>query len=311
MKTSSNRIMPVLLFVLTTSFVTASARADGMPDGVESPKASQPHNKSPALKAPSKKVRDPLKVDPAIALKDAPEKEIDLPGVLKVPGESLDAIDPTKAQKVRWTNGGSQTVYLSVNEPNRIQLPFKNPFIVQTDDITIKRRASGNNIYVYWPSLPAKARQIFIEPPGGGPALGLQLVPKEISGQTILVTDDTGMVSGSQRAKGNGSDYVTRVQDVMETVAHGKTPDGYSQVDITLPPIAMNGLVVTVDSRYSDRDGDIYAYTVQNPGNTPASLREEEFNGPNVLAVSIFPKPVVSPGESTRVFVLARKREGK
>ncbi|MGR9603138.1 hypothetical protein ACU80P_22155 [Pandoraea sputorum] len=125
------------------------------------------------------------------------------------------------------------------------------------------------------------------------------------------VTDDTGMVSGSQRAKGNGSDYVTRVQDVMETVAHGKTPDGYSQVDITLPPIAMNGLVVTVDSRYSDRDGDIYAYTVQNPGNTPASLREEEFNGPNVLAVSIFPKPVVSPGESTRVFVLARKREGK
>jgi conjugal transfer pilus assembly protein TraK len=282
-----------------------------MPDAAESARANPPHQRHPAAKATSKKVRDPLKVDPTIALKDAPEKEIDLPGVLKVPGESLDAIDPTKAQKVRWTNGGSQTVYLSVNEPNRIQLPFKNPYIVQTSDITIQRRASGNNIYVYWPSLPAKPRQIFIEPPGGGPALGLQLVPKEISAQTILVTDDTGAVSGSQRAKTNGSDYVTRVQDVMETVAHGRTPDGYSQVDIALPPIAMNGLVVTVDSRYSDRDGDLYAYTVQNPGKGPASLREEEFNGPNVLAVSIFPKPVVSPGESTRVFVLARKREGK
>ncbi|VVE56457.1 hypothetical protein PAQ31011_05107 [Pandoraea aquatica] len=312
MITRSLRHIPALLVVLLGQLVAPYARADGMPATADfaqpGPVASKP---TPAPPKASKKGRDPLKVDHSIAVKDTPAKEIDLPGVLKVPGESLDTIDPSRAQRVSWTNGGSQTVYLSVDEPNRIQLPFKNPFIVQTSDIKIERRASGNNIYVYWPSLPAKPRQIFIEPPGGGPALGLQLVPKEISAQTILVTDDTGTVSGGQRAKSSGGDYITRIQDVMETVARGRSPDGYSQVEISLPPIAMNGLVVTVDSRFSDREGDVYVYTVRNPGQARATLREQEFDGPNVLAISIFPKPVLAPGEKTKVIVLARKREGK
>ncbi|MDN4571866.1 type VI secretion protein [Pandoraea cepalis] len=310
MITSSLRNSPVLLVALIGPLVALHARADGMPSGPDftQPGATQP-KAAPAK--PPKKGRDPLKVDRSIAVKDTPQKEIDLPGVLKVSGESLDIVDPSKAQKISWTNGGSQTVYLSVDEPNRIQLPFKNPFIVQTSDIKIERRASGNNIYVYWPSLPAKPRQIFIEPPGGGPALGLQLVPKEISAQTIIVLDDTGAVSGKKHTKSTGSDYITRIQDVMETVAHGRSPDGYSQVEINLPPIAMNGLVVTADARYSDRDGDLYVYTVRNPGQARATVREQEFDGPNVLAVSVFPKPVLVPGDKTKVFVLARKREGK
>jgi conjugal transfer pilus assembly protein TraK len=257
------------------------------------------------------KARDPLAVDPAVAVKASAPKEIDIPGVLKVPGESLNVTDPSRVQKVSWTNGGSKTVYLSVDEPNLVQLPFKNPYIVQTSDLKIERRPSSNNIYVYWPTLPAQARQIFIEPPGGGPALGLQLVPKSIPAQSIVVTDDTGSVSGRQKAKGASSDYVTRVQSVMEAIALGRAPDGYSQVDIELPPIAMNGLSVTVDGRYSDREGDLYVYTVRNPGQSRALLREEEFDGPSVLAVSIFPKPLLQPGEATRVIVLARKREGQ
>jgi conjugal transfer pilus assembly protein TraK len=139
--------------------------------------------------------------------------------------------------------------------------------------------------------------------------LGLELVPKDIPAQTVIVTDDTGIVAGHQKPALNSSDYINHVQDVMETVALGRAPDGYSQVDVQMPPIAMDGLVVTVDGRYSDRDGDIYVYTVRNPGQLRANLREQEFDGRDVLAVSIYPKPLLLPGEKTKVIVLARKRE--
>ncbi|VVD30935.1 TraK domain-containing protein [Paraburkholderia dioscoreae] len=312
----TNRYLAALLFASMGLSVSGPARADGAPAAVDfaqpapATAATQPAvGKRKPTHTAQKKARDPLVVDPSIAVKATAPKEINLPGVLTVPGESLDVIDPTKAQKVSWTNGGSKTVYMSVNEPNRIQLPFKNPYIVQTSDIKVERRPVSNNIYVYWPALPAQPRQLFIEPPGGGPALGLELVPKDIPAQTVLVTDDTGIVSGRQKPKADSSDYISHVQDVMETVARGRAPDGYSQVDVALPPIVMDGLTLTVDSRYSDRDGDIYVYTVRNPGQQRALLREQEFDGANVLAVSIFPKPLLLPGEKTKVIVLARKRE--
>jgi conjugal transfer pilus assembly protein TraK len=289
----------------------APATVGFTPPEATAPATSPAAPKARATRHGHARTRDPLAVDPTVAVKASTPKEIDVPGVLKVPGESLNFTDPSRVQKVSWANGGSKTVYMSVDEPNLVQLPFKNPYIVQTSDIKIERRPASNNIYVYWPSLPAQARQIFIEPPGGGPALGLQLVPKQIPAQSIIVTEETGSVSGRQKPKGASNDYVTRVQSVMEAIALNRTPDGYSQVDIDLPPIAMNGLAVTVNARYSDREGDLYVYTVRNPGQARALLREEEFDGPNVQAVSIFPSPLLQPGEATRVIVLARKREGQ
>lgn len=95
----------------------------------------------------------------------------------------------------------------------------------------------------------------------------------------------------------------------MASVALGESPNGFSQVDVNLPPIGMDGLTVTADTRYSGQEGDVWVYTVRNPRQTIAQLREQEFDGPNVLAVSIYPKPLLQPGERARVFVLARKRE--
>ncbi|WP_236721160.1 TraK domain-containing protein [Paraburkholderia phytofirmans] len=314
MMQTTNRYLAALLTASIGLSVAGAAQADSAPAAVDfgQPAPTAPKSadvKRKVVHTVHQKARDPLAVDPSIAVKATAPKEIDLPGVLKVPGESMDVLDPTKARRIAWTNGGSQTVYMSINEPNRIQLPFKNPYIVQTSDVKVDHRPASNNIYVYWPQLPAQARQLFIEPPDGGPTLGLELVPKDIPGQTVIVTDDTGIVSGHRKPASSSSDYISHVQDVMATIALGHAPDGYSQVDVNLPPIAMDGLAVTVDERYSDRDGDIFVYSVRNPGQSRALLREQEFDGANVLAVSIFPKPLLQPGERTKVIVLARKRE--
>ncbi len=312
-----SRYLSAALAICLGSTLALPARAEDAPTAVDFGQATLAPSQAgaPAKKARSrvraKHHRDPLKVDPSIAVKATPAKEVVLPGVMTVPGEGIGVPDPSRVQKVSWTNTGNVTVYLSADEPNRILLPFKNPYVVRTSDVAADKRAESNNVYVYWVNAPAQARHLYFEPPDGGSALGLDIVPKNIPSQTIIVTDDTGIVSGRRPKVSGGGDYTTHVQDLMEAIALGKAPDGYSQVDIKLPPIAMNGLSATVDTRYSGREGDIYVYTVRNPTQNRVVLREEEFDGPEVIAVSIFPKPVLLPGEKTQVIVMARKREGQ
>nr|WP_058035188.1 type-F conjugative transfer system secretin TraK [Burkholderia pseudomallei]AJL34963.1 sex pilus assembly protein TraK [Burkholderia pseudomallei] len=309
------RYLPAVLAVCLGSAIALPALAEDAPAAVDfgQPASAPSQPAAPAKKTRShlraKHHRDPLKVDPAIALKATPTKEIVLPGVMRVPGEGIGVPDPSRVQKVSWTNTGNVTVYLSADEPNRILLPFKNPYVVRTSDVAADKRAESNNVYVYWVNAPAQARHLYFEPPDGSSSLGLDIIPKNIPSQTIIVTDDTGIASGRRPKVSSGGDYTSHVQDLMEAIALGKAPDGYSQVDIKLPPIAMNGLSATVDTRYSGRDGDIYVYTVRNPTQNRVVLREEEFDGPEVIAVSIFPKPLLLPGEKTEVIVMARKRE--
>lgn len=326
MKQTTTRYLPALLLASLCLSLPITALADSTPAPVDfgQPGASVLASTTAPARAPvshkkivphrrSKAKRDPLAVDPSIAVKATAPKEIDLPGVLHVPGEMLDAIDPSRAQKISWANGGSRTVYLSVTEPNRIELPFKDPYIIRTSDVNADHRKESNNVYVYWNvqrAEDAQPRQLFIEPPGGGgQSLGLEIVPKAIPAQTVIVADDTGITANNAPRAGENSDYITHVQDLMTSVALGQSPNGFSQLDVQLPPIAMDGLVVTADTRYSSHEGDMWIYTVRNPGPNRALLHEQEFDGANVLAVSIYPKPLLQPGESTRVFVLARKRE--
>ncbi|MBU9371002.1 type-F conjugative transfer system secretin TraK [Burkholderia multivorans] len=317
-KPMKTRYLSALMAVYFGSTLSTVALAQGASASVDFGAATPPAIESAATTAAKtkpkrhgqvKRTRDPLKVDPSIAVKNTPQKEIVLPGVLTVPGEGIGVPDPSNVQKVSWTNTGNKTVYLSADEPNRILLPFKNAYIVHTSDVQVDKREQSNNVYVYWTNAPSQARHLYIEPPDGGSALGLAIVPKKIPAQTILVTDDTGIVSGRRPKSSAGSEYTSHIQDLMAAIALGKAPDGFSQVDIQLPPIAMNGLSATVDTRYSSQEGDLYVYTVRNPTQSRAVLREEEFDGPEVIAVSIYPKPVLLPGEKTRVIVMARKRE--
>ena len=107
-----------------------------------------------------------------------------------------------------------------------------------------------------------------------------------------------------------GSDYVAATQSVMEQVALGAAPQGYSQADLAVGPIAMNGLVVTPQKVFSSADRDIYVYDVANPGPQKAMMQEKEFDGENVLAISIFPKPILAAHERSKVIVLTRKASG-
>ncbi len=270
------------------------------------PKKSPPAGK----KKEEKKARDPLSIHADAAVKNTNPREIVLPGVMRINGENAHALDFTKARSIQLTNGGSETVYLSAKYPNRIQLPFADAKIIGAEGITVKPSKTSNNIYIQFDEGFSNQIQVYFENKTGSKAvLGLMLVPKDIPGQTLLVQDNTTL-DGESIVAPKTNDYISNTQYLFEVIALGGVPQGFSRTDLDIPPIIMSGLVVKPRKLYSTSDRDIYEYDVTNPNSKKAIISEQEFDGDSVLAVSIFPKPILEKNEQTRVIVVARKRKG-
>ena len=302
----SNKLMfsaAAMVLAAGTNFVWADAPTE---DGrIPTSKVQQ------GPKARAKPEHNPLEVNAGTAVRESQAKEINLPGVMKIQGEATSALDFTRARKIQMNNGGAISIYVSATDPNRIQLPFTNPTIIGRDDLKVDKRASSNNIYVSFIGNSKTPAPLFIETAAGnGPVLTLQLVPKNIVSQTYIV-EDVAQQTAEQAKQAKSSEYITSTQALMETVALGASPQGYSLVDLKIPPIGMNGLLVEVDKKLSSREGDVYVYTVTNPGPEPTVIKEEEFDGDLVLAISVFPRPTLRSGESAKVIVSARKEAKK
>lgn len=252
--------------------------------------------------------RDSL--DPTVAtfVKDEPPTEVNLPGVIKLDGAKLGLLDPARAHRISCTNEGSVTVYLSATEPNRLQLPFPNPRVVGTNDYDIDKRAHSNNIYVTFKGGSTNPTTLWLEPQeGGSVSCGFQLIPKRIPAQSIHVVDDSGALTPKPARAEEPNDFLSRVQVDLEDALEGRTPAGWSTVNVPVPPIAVDRVLVEGVRRLSSLREDIYVYTVLNPGAGDIVLDETQFDGPSVEAVSILPTPLLHARGTTRVAVLARK----
>lgn len=266
--------------------------------------APQAEKKAPKKVVPTKS--DPLAVQNDIAFKQTAAKEVILPGVMRINGANAQAFDFSKTRVVEFVNGDNPTVYMSITDINRIQVPFPeaNVFGVK-EDLHIKQ--SGSNIYVQFAEGVEHPVQLYVENKNGaGATLGMQLVPKKVPAQTVLVQDNTGASNG--KTAGKSDDYTTQTQYLMETVATGGSPQGFSRVRLNIPTIAMNGLVITALDRFSGADKEIYTYDVVNPTPTKIVLKEKDFDGESVLSISIYPTPILNANDHAKVVVIARKQ---
>lgn len=245
--------------------------------------------------------------------KTVPPKELNLPGVVKLDGASPLAFDPIKSHKISWGNQGVIPVKLTQTGPNLIVTPFNDPYVVGNSYLNVNKRAFTNNVYIEF-MFPAGVKPypmtIFIEDPEGGMPIGLELHPTEnIPTQTYVIVNDTKRADGIAKTKTDASskDYIKNIQDLMEISGKGGIPDGFSSTNLAIPPIIFNELLLSGKKRLSGRDGDIYIYQVTNPTTESILLKPDEFDGPNVKAVSIVPKPLLDKNESATVLVYANR----
>ena len=266
------------------------------------------HKKAAPLKVATTTKFDRLAVHPEAAVKDTKAPEIGLPGVMKIAGADAHALDFNRARIIDAGNAGAQVVYVSAVDQNRIQLPWPNPKVVGTDELVVSKDPASNNVYVQFKPGVTRGVTVSFEHPETSSVVDLKLEPKDITGQVIMVRDSS--TRAGDRTPLKAGDYVAATQGLMEQVALGGAPQGYSQSDLAVGPVAMNGLIVTPQKLFSSADRDIYVYEVSNPGPQKASLQEKEFDGENVLAISIFPKPILAANERTKVIVMTRKATG-
>lgn len=251
-------------------------------------------------------------IEQSLAIRQTAVPEIELPGVMTIKGSNARALDFSRARVLPFFNGSSHTVWLSKNSPNLVTLPFTNPKIVGRSSLIIDKNEESNNVYVSFdPKFNPDEKhpeQIFIEAPNHT-VIALLLVPKEIPAQTILIEDQDKSVS--KVASKKSDTYVANIQDIMETLATGGVPAGFTVIDFSrdkgIGPIAMHGLVITPLKKLSGFSNDIFVYEATNPGAASAKLIESEFDSPAVAAISIYPKPVLASGESAKIFVMTRK----
>jgi conjugal transfer pilus assembly protein TraK len=292
---------------LLITLAVLSTRAHAA-DDLSTPK-TQPTRETAIVNAPVKRVFDPVGVNPSVAVKKiTPPKQIVLPGVAVIPGEDLRALDFTRSRKIQMNDGTNQTVYLSANDPNRIQLPFANPHVIGTSDLKVQKRPGSNNVYVSFIEGTTRPSQIFFESPDGTAVLGLQLLPKNIPGQVLLVEAVATSASATLDLATRSDNHTQKLQALSELVANNGVPTGYSVVPSSSPPIFLTpGVVLTVSKKFSSLTNDIFMYAVSNPGPGAVVLRESDFDGETVQSVSIHPSPSLAVGEVAKVIVIAQK----
>ena len=249
-----------------------------------------------------------------VAVKETPPKEVILPGVMRLEGESLNALDPNRAKHIQMNNGGSQTVYVSATEINRIQLPFNNPKVITSGDMSVDKTENSNNVYFSFKK-DARPVQMFFENTETNTVIGLQLIPKTaLPSQTILIDDVTPQTRALASAvPTKNQSFIETMQYLQEVTAKGGVPPGYSAIDVVLKPITKNGFVLTVDKKLSSQQNDIWIYKVFNPLKTRIVLQETEFGceagicNPDILSVSLYPSPSIEPGGTTTAIVIAKR----
>ena len=272
--------------------------------------SSKPRNKS---------TFDSKDIHGDVAVKETPLKEVILPGVMRLEGESLNALDPSRAKHIQMNNGGSQTVYVSASEINRIQLPFNNPKVITSGDLSVDKSENSNNVYFSFKK-DARPVQMFFENTETNTVIGLQLIPKTaLASQTVLIDDvtpQTRALTGANTTNTNpnkNQSFIETMQYLQEVTAKGGIPPGYSAIDVVLKPITKNGFVLTVDKKLSSQQNDIWVYKVFNPLKTRIVLQETEFGceagicNPDILSVSLYPSPSIEPNGTTTAIVVAKR----
>ena len=251
---------------------------------------------------------DPLDPRQPIFVKDTAPPAVDLPGVLQLNGPASGLLDPVRAKRVSCTNEGTTTVYLSATEPNRVQLPFVNPRVIRTDDLEVQKWPNRSNVYITFAPGIAHPATVWLEPHSSSSlSCGLQVIPMKIPAQSIAIVDDASASTAKEAGAEEANDFLSRVQVQLQDALEGQSPAGWSTVNLPVPPIAIDGVLIEGVRRLSGLEEDIYVYTVLNPGPKDVILEETEFDGPKVEAVSILPTPLLHPRGTTRVAVLAKK----
>ena len=219
-------------------------------------------------------------------------------------------------QTITVEPGVNEIIQIAEGHPNRIVTPFKEPRVVTTATASVE--TSNNVIYV----APANAGLItmFLTETGDeGVSISLTLQPKKIPPRELRLDLPSGVLipkadeTQNHFLRGESSrTYVARTGDVFDHLAQGRVPDDFAFSREAPPPFPLctveNGYEVSfARGQYLLGAGqEIYVGVVRNGGTATASFQEPWCSSEGVIAVALWPRATLQPGEYAEIYLARR-----
>lgn len=231
---------------------------------------------------------------------------------------SFVAVNTYALQSFNVPDGGELTAVISDNDINRIAISGQkiataklanNQLKISTDEQTgqifvfpIKR----NNPVIATTKIGNLTAQTItgsvinmfvISETGATYTLHLRL--QSIPSETILIKP-----SGGGNTRASSTDFTNHIVTMIEDMYlnHG-TEDGYAVSELNTPIKLWKEVDFTLYKTYSDELLAGSVYILRNKADNQIRLSENQFWKPNTIAIAI-EKPVLEPGELTKIFVL-------
>lgn len=258
--------------------------------------------------------------------KQPPSNEIALPAVSAEADPRRGKAEKTNRVKIADTlqnitvePGVNEIIQIAEGHPNRIVTPFEAPRVVTTAAASVE--TSKNVIYVA-PASSALITMFLTETGDESVSISLTLQPKKIPprelrldlppGILVPKTNEPGAQLERQARSDNGRAYVARAGEVFDQLAQGHVPDDFAFSQQAPPPHPL----CTVDSGYevSFSEGqyllgqgqEVYVGIVLNGGAAAASFQEPWCYSEGVIAVALWPRATLQPGEFAEIYLARR-----
>lgn len=229
----------------------------------------------------------------------------ELPGLGVMPGAPVD----NRIKSVRVGTDRNELIYISRHQLNKISTPFDDPKAVDATGATLK--AVGQEIFVKPNS--DEPLTIYVTNGGKGQSIGLTLVPAaSLPAQAIVLEPDTrskALAGETAAPEPVASDYVSRINQIVRSLALGGTPDGFTRSRLPASVVSGADVVIEPQYKYAGSVWDLYAYKLRSKSAAPLELSEEAFYSEGVRAVAFYPSHLLQDQEETTVFVISDRAE--
>jgi len=211
--------------------------------------------------------------------------------------------------------GVNEIIPIAVIHTNRVVLPFDAPRIRTTSNAGFE--VEGRSIYVTSNQEGKPVTAFVSDADNPDVALSLTFVPKRMPPvQVNLTMSPDSFTAGFRSSKKAQSweesqPYINTLRELLREVAVGNTPQGYSLNEKPNTRQEYNGCR-QAGLEFSFHNGQVLeghnmrvnVGVVENRSNRLIELREPSCAGEGVRAVSVWPNPLLQPGEKSEVYVV-------
>lgn len=206
--------------------------------------------------------------------------------------------------------GTTELVRIARSYLNRIITPFDDPKLLTANPIEVRKE--GSSLYLTTASERPVGIHILPNDPDDTRSISLTLIPARIPPKTIQLkwggaAPAMGVPTSGARAKRweQSSSYEEKLLELVELVARGEVPDGYSLTPAQdTPACSLPDVTFFSGQRLTGSRFSVFVLRATNTGHSTIELLSHAgCNAQGVALVAPWPQAYLAPGASTEIYV--------